>query len=121
MKQIGKSRIILAEGTHIAILGYGSIVQNCLAARAVLAEQGISVTVADAHFCKPLDGDLIRRLVKEHEILVTVEEGSVGGFGSHVSHFLALHGLLDGKIKVGSLHQSPSPSLNLNCKAKSSC
>lgn len=96
--KIGKGRII-AEGTHIAILGYGSIVQNCLAARAVLAEQGISVTVADARFCKPLDGDLIRRLVKEHEILVTVEEGSVGGFGSHVSHFLALHGLLDGKLK----------------------
>lgn len=100
--KIGKGRI-LAEGTHIAILGYGSIVQNCLAARAVLAQQGISVTVADARFCKPLDGDLIRRLVKEHEILVTVEEGSVGGFGSHVSHFLALHGLLDGKLKWRSM------------------
>nr|UIB01903.1 1-deoxy-D-xylulose-5-phosphate synthase 2 [Pinus massoniana] len=96
--KIGKGRI-LAEGTHVAILGYGSIVQNCLAAREMLAQQGISVTVADARFCKPLDGDLIRRLVKEHEILVTVEEGSIGGFGSHVSHFLALHGLLDGNLK----------------------
>lgn len=96
--KIGKGRI-LAEGTRIAILGYGSIVQNCLAAREMLAQQGISVTVADARFCKPLDGDLIRRLVKEHEILVTVEEGSIGGFGSHVSHFLALHGLFDGKLK----------------------
>lgn len=96
--EIGKGRI-LAEGTRVVVLGYGSIVQNCLAAREMLAQQGISVTVADARFCKPLDGDLIRRLVKEHEILVTVEEGSVGGFGSHVSHFLALHGLFDGNLK----------------------
>jgi 1-deoxy-D-xylulose-5-phosphate synthase len=120
VKQIGKGRI-LAEGTRIAILGYGSIVQNCLAAREMLAQQGISVTVADARFCKPLDGDLIRRLVKEHEILITVEEGSIGGFGSHVSHFFALHGLFDGKLKVGSLHQSLSLSINLKSKAKSSC
>ncbi|KAH9288569.1 hypothetical protein KI387_032686 [Taxus chinensis] len=96
--EIGKGRI-LAEGTRVAILGFGSIIQNCLGAREMLEKQGISVTVADARFCKPLDGDLLRRLVKEHEILITVEEGSVGGFGSHVSHFLALNGLLDGKLK----------------------
>lgn len=96
--EVGKGRILL-EGTRVAILGFGSIVQNCLAAGEMLGKQGISVTVADARFCKPLDGDMLRRLVKEHEILVTVEEGSIGGFGSHVSHFLALNGLLDGKLK----------------------
>uniref|UniRef100_A0A0C9QTZ0 1-deoxy-D-xylulose-5-phosphate synthase n=1 Tax=Wollemia nobilis TaxID=56998 RepID=A0A0C9QTZ0_9CONI len=96
--EIGKGRI-LVEGTRVAILGYGSIVQNCLVAREMLEQQGISITVADARFCKPLDGELLKRLVKEHEILVTVEEGSIGGFGSHVSHFLALNGLLDGKLK----------------------
>lgn len=62
----------------------------------------ISVTVADARFCKPLDADLINRLAKEHEILITVEEGSIGGFGSHVSHFLSLNGILDGPLKVSS-------------------
>lgn len=97
--EIGKGRI-LVEGTRVAILGFGTIIQNCLAAGKILNEQaGISVTIADARFCKPLDGDLIKRLAKEHEILLTVEEGSIGGFGSHVSHFLALNGLLDGKLK----------------------
>jgi len=60
----------------------------------------ISVTVADARFCKPLDTDLIKLLGKEHEFLLTVEEGSIGGFGSHVSHFLSIVGLLDGPLKV---------------------
>lgn len=97
--EIGRGRI-LVEGTRVAILGFGTIIQNCLAAGKMLNEQaGISVTIADARFCKPLDGDLIKRLAKEHEILLTVEEGSIGGFGSHVSHFLALNGLLDGKLK----------------------
>lgn len=97
--EIGRGRI-LVEGTRVAILGFGTIIQNCLEAGKMLNEQaGISVTIADARFCKPLDGDLIKRLAKEHEILLTVEEGSIGGFGSHVSHFLALNGLLDGKLK----------------------
>lgn len=60
----------------------------------------MNLTVADARFCKPLDHALIRELAKSHEVLVTVEEGSVGGFGSHVAHFLAVDGLLDGKLKV---------------------
>lgn len=64
----------------------------------------ISVTVADARFCKPLDADLIKRLAKDHEILITVEEGSIGGFGSHVSHFLSLNGILDGSLKVIIIH-----------------
>lgn len=85
----------------MAILGYGSMVQSCLKAGDSLRDHGICVTVADGRFCKPLDTQLIRRLAKEHEILITVEEGSIGGFGSHVSHFLSLNGLLDGHLKVG--------------------
>lgn len=66
----------------------------------MLKSHNILPTIADARFCKPLDADLIRRLAKEHEFLITVEEGSIGGFGSHVSHFLSLNGILDGHIKV---------------------
>lgn len=96
--EIGKGRI-LREGTRVAILGYGTLVQNCLAAAQLLQVVGVSATVVDARFCKPLDGNLIRELVQEHEVLLTVEEGSIGGFGSHVSHFLGLNGLLDGNLK----------------------
>lgn len=88
------------EGSRVAILGYGSIVQRCLEAANMLKTQDISVTVADARFCKPLDTDLIKQLASEHEILITVEEGSIGGFGSHVSHYLSLNGILDGPLKV---------------------
>lgn len=88
------------EGDRVAILGYGSIVQQCVLAANMLKSQDISVTVADARFCKPLDTDLIRQLANEHEILITVEEGSVGGFGAHVCHFLTLSGILDGPLKV---------------------
>ncbi|KAF7829270.1 putative 1-deoxy-D-xylulose-5-phosphate synthase 2, chloroplastic [Senna tora] len=96
--EIGKGRI-LVEGSRVAILGYGSMVQQCLQAAKMLKTIGVSVTVADARFCKPLDTHLIKRLAKEHEILITVEEGSIGGFGSHVSQFLSLAGLLDGPLK----------------------
>ncbi|RID79215.1 hypothetical protein BRARA_A01976 [Brassica rapa] len=65
----------------------------------MLQERGLNITVADARFCKPLDRALIRSLAKSHEVLITVEEGSIGGFGSHVVQFLALDGLLDGKLK----------------------
>lgn len=81
-------------------MGYGSIVQQCLQAASMLKSRDISVTVADARFCKPLDTELIKRLASEHEILVTVEEGSIGGFGSHVSHYISLTGILDGPLKV---------------------
>ncbi|KAJ0953803.1 putative 1-deoxy-D-xylulose-5-phosphate synthase, 1-deoxy-D-xylulose-5-phosphate reductoisomerase [Helianthus annuus] len=94
---------VLLEGTRVAILGYGSIVQECLGAATLLQEHNVSATVADARFCKPLDVELIRRLANEHEILLTVEEGSVGGFGSHVAHFLSLNGLLDGKLKLRAM------------------
>ncbi|CAI7864265.1 unnamed protein product [Closterium sp. NIES-54] len=97
--QIGKGRI-LKEGTDVALLGYGTMSLNCLAAAKMLEERDISVTVADARFCKPLDRDLIRQLVRNHGVLVVVEEGSVGGFSAHVQHFMALDGLFDdGKIK----------------------
>ena len=88
------------EGNRVAILGYGTIVQQCVEAAGWLKSQDIHVTVADARFCKPLDADLIKRLASEHEILLTIEEGSIGGFGSHVAHFLSLNGILDGPLKV---------------------
>lgn len=100
--EIGKGRILL-EGTRVAILGYGSIIQECLGAASLLQDHKVSVTVADARFCKPLDAELIKRLANEHEILLTVEEGSIGGFGSHVAHFLSLNGILDGKLKLRAM------------------
>jgi 1-deoxy-D-xylulose-5-phosphate synthase len=84
----------------VALLGYGSAVQNCLAAASLVESHDLKITVADARFCKPLDRALIRSLAKSHEVLITVEEGSIGGFGSHVAQFMALDGLLDGNIKV---------------------
>ncbi|KAJ1695307.1 hypothetical protein LUZ63_012005 [Rhynchospora breviuscula] len=96
--EVGKGRILL-EGQRVALLGYGAAVQNCLAAASLVEKNGLKITVADARFCKPLDRSLIRSLAKSHEVLITVEEGSIGGFGSHVAQFMALDGLLDGKIK----------------------
>ena len=99
LKQVGRGRI-LVEGQRVALLGYGKAVLNCLAAASLVSLHGLQVTVADARFCKPLDLALIRSLAKSHEVLITVEEGSIGGFGSHVAQFMALNGLLDGKLKV---------------------
>jgi len=96
---IGKGRII-REGTTIAILNLGARLQECLKAADELAGYGLSTTVADARFAKPLDGDLIERLAREHEVLITIEEGSIGGFGSHVLHHLAHAGMLDHGLKV---------------------
>ena len=96
---LGKGRIV-QEGSSIAILSFGAHLNDCLEAAANLQTHGLSCTVADARFTKPLDEDLIRRLASEHEVLVTVEEGAIGGFGSHVLSFLAKEGLLDGGLKV---------------------
>ncbi|TYI05919.1 hypothetical protein ES332_A10G122300v1 [Gossypium tomentosum] len=96
--EVGKGRVLI-EGERVALLGYGSAVQSCLAAASLLESHGLRLTVADARFCKPLDHALIRKLAKSHKVLITVEEGSIGGFGSHVAQFLALDGLLDGKVK----------------------
>lgn len=96
--EVGRGRILM-EGDRVALFGYGTAVQSCLAAASLVEQHGLRVTVADARFCKPLDHALIRSLAKSHEVLITVEEGSIGGFGSHVAHFLALDGLLDGNLK----------------------
>lgn len=96
--EVGKGKV-LAEGKDVALLGYGAMVQNCLKARSILSKLGLDVTVADARFCKPLDIKLIRQLCENHAFLITVEEGSVGGFGSHVAQFIALDGKLDGRIQ----------------------
>jgi 1-deoxy-D-xylulose-5-phosphate synthase len=77
--------------------------QDCLLAAEELGAAGLSTTVADARFAKPLDEDLIRRLARSHEVLVTVEEGAIGGFASHVLQFLAHEGLLDNGLKVRPL------------------
>lgn len=97
--QIGKGRVLI-EGERVALLGYGTAVQSCFAAASLIESHGLRITVADARFCKPLDQALIRGLAKSHEVLITVEEGSIGGFGSHVAQFMALDGLLDGTTKV---------------------
>jgi 1-deoxy-D-xylulose-5-phosphate synthase len=100
--EIGKGRIV-KEGTKVALLSFGTRLQDCLAAAEELGAAGLSTTVADARFAKPLDQDLIRRLARSHEVLVTVEEGSVGGFASHVLQFLAHEGLLENGLKVRPL------------------
>ncbi len=96
---IGKGRIV-REGSTVAILSLGTRLAESLKAAEQLAAFGLSTTVADARFMKPLDTALIDRLAREHEVLVTVEEGSVGGFGSHVLHHLAVGGHLDRGLKV---------------------
>jgi 1-deoxy-D-xylulose-5-phosphate synthase len=97
--EIGKGRIV-REGTAVALLSLGTRLGECLKAADQLATLGLSTTVADARFAKPLDHDLVRRLAQNHEVLVTVEEGAVGGFASHVLQFLAREGLLDRGLKV---------------------
>ena len=99
---IGKGRV-LSEGSAIAILSYGTRLNQARAAAETLAGLGLSATVADARFMKPLDIDLIRQLASHHEVLLTVEEGGPGGFGAHVGTLLANEGLLDGKLKFRPL------------------
>ncbi len=96
--EVGRGRV-LREGGSIAILSYGTRLQECLKAADELAAQGLPATVADARFAKPLDTALIGRLAREHEVLITIEEGAVGGFGSLVAQHLAWAGLLDGGLK----------------------
>ncbi|HET9231238.1 MAG TPA: 1-deoxy-D-xylulose-5-phosphate synthase [Vitreimonas sp.] len=100
--EIGKGRI-LREGTSVALLNFGARLSECAKAADKLAAMGLSATLADARFAKPLDEDLIRRLAREHEVLLTIEEGAVGGFGAFVLHFLARDGALDRGLKVRTL------------------
>jgi 1-deoxy-D-xylulose-5-phosphate synthase len=92
--EIGRGRII-TEGTTVALLSLGTRLAECTKAAEILVGHGISTTVADARFAKPLDTDLVLRLAREHELLVTVEEGAIGGFGAHVMQFLSEVGALD--------------------------
>jgi 1-deoxy-D-xylulose-5-phosphate synthase len=113
--EIGKGRVV-REGSKIALLSLGTRLAECCKAADELAAFGLSTTVADARFAKPLDVDLTLRLAREHEVLITVEEGSVGGFGSFVLQALAEHGALDSGLKVRSMvlpdvfqdHDSPA-------------
>ena len=97
--EIGRGRI-LREGTAVALLSLGTRLGECLKAADQLAALGLSTTVADARFAKPLDTHLVRRLVQNHEVLITIEEGAVGGFGSFVLQYLAGEGLFDHGVKV---------------------
>ena len=100
--EIGKGRIV-REGSKVALLSFGARLAECLKAADELATLGLSATVADARFAKPLDLDLILRLAREHEVLITIEEGAIGGFGSFVLHELAEAGVLDRGLKVRSM------------------
>jgi 1-deoxy-D-xylulose-5-phosphate synthase len=112
--EIGKGRIVYetpqagkpatADKTNIALLSYGTRLGECLTAAKDLEKDGKTVTVADARFAKPLDEDLIRAVAQNHDVLVTIEEGSIGGFGSFVLDFLNRDGLLDGNLKVRNMH-----------------
>ena len=97
--EIGKGRVV-KQGTKVALLSFGTRLRDCLLAAEDLDAAGLSTTVADARFAKPLDHDLIRQLARHHEVLITIEEGAIGGFASHVLQFLALEGLLDQGLKV---------------------
>ena len=99
---VPKGRIV-REGTKIALFSYGARLQECLKAADELATYGLSTTVADARFAKPLDVDLLLRLAREHEVLLTIEEGSIGGFGGFVMQALAEHGVLDRGLKIRSM------------------
>ena len=100
--EIGKGRV-LREGGKVALLSLGARLADCLKAADELEAAGLSTTVADARFAKPLDCELIVRLAREHQVLVTIEEGAIGGFGAHVLHFLAHRGLLENGLKVRPL------------------
>jgi 1-deoxy-D-xylulose-5-phosphate synthase len=101
--EIGKGRIV-REGTTVALLSFGTRLQETLKAADLLAARGVSATVADARFAKPLDEAMILRLAREHEALVTIEEGAMGGFGAFVLQMLAERGALDAGLKVRTMH-----------------
>src|SRR4029077_4468206 len=100
--EIGKGRV-LREGTKVALFSFGARLGECLKAADELAALGLSTTVADARFTKPLDTELLLRLAREHEVLITVEEGAVGGFAAHALPPWSVSGVLDGGIKLRSM------------------
>ena len=100
--EIGRGRV-LREGDKVALLCYGARLGECLKAADELAGYGLSTTVADARFAKPLDTDLVLRLAREHEVMITIEEGSIGGFGSFVLQELAERGVLDRGLRFRAM------------------
>jgi 1-deoxy-D-xylulose-5-phosphate synthase len=100
--EIGMGRVV-REGSKVALLSFGARLQECLKAADQLASLGLPATVADARFAKPLDEALIRRLVNGHEVLVTIEEGAIGGFGTQVLHYLARANLIGNGCKVRTM------------------
>ena len=100
--EIGKGRVV-REGSKVAILSYGTRLQEALAAADELAARGLSTTVADARFAKPFDEELVARLAREHEVMITLEEGAIGGFASQIMHYLAREGLLESGLKFRPL------------------
>jgi 1-deoxy-D-xylulose-5-phosphate synthase len=100
--EIGRGRII-REGSTVALFSFGARLGECLKAADELAAHGLSTTVADARFAKPLDTELLLRLARDHEVLITVEEGAIGGFAAHVMQCLAENGVLDRGLKVRSM------------------
>ncbi len=100
--EIGKGRV-LREGAKVALLSFGARLSECLKAADDLGARGLSTTVADARFAKPLDFDLVRRLARAHEVIITIEEGAIGGFATQVLHALATAGLLDAGLKIRPL------------------
>ena len=102
MLEIGKGRIV-REGKQIAILSLGTRLEHALKAADEFAAKGLSCTVADARFAKPLDLKMIRKLALEHDVLITIEEGSIGGFGSHVLDYLSNEGLMEHGLKVRTM------------------
>ncbi|TNB96748.1 1-deoxy-D-xylulose-5-phosphate synthase [Paracoccus marcusii] len=119
---IGKGRMI-AEGKGVAILSFGTRLSEVMTAREALMARGITPTVADARFAKPLDRDLILALARDHEALITIEEGAVGGFGSHVAHLLAEEGAFDKGLRFRSMvlpdafvdHDAPRAMYDSSC------
>jgi 1-deoxy-D-xylulose-5-phosphate synthase len=100
--EIGKGRIV-REGSRVALLSLGARLQECLKAADELSARGLSITVADARFAKPLDEELIRQLIRNHEVLITIEEGAIGGFGTQVLHFAARNNLFSGTCKIRTM------------------
>jgi 1-deoxy-D-xylulose-5-phosphate synthase len=100
--EIGRGRIV-REGSRIAILALGTRLGEAMKAAEDLAARGLSTTVADARFAKPIDTDLVMRLARGHELLITIEEGSIGGFGSHVLGLLSDAGMLESGLKVRTM------------------
>ncbi len=100
--ELGKARVIF-EGKKVALLNFGARLNECLIAKENLSKKGINITLIDARFAKPLDENLIWQVSTDHEVLITIEEGSVGGFGSHVAQFLSEKNLLDSNLKFRSM------------------